>query len=159
MMAFIHESVRSVDARRFAALLAGFDTGNPSEEEAVAKARALRRMAVACGTRIIDALERADVRLAVDAQMQPKRLPGPELRSALEELSALRKELTERTRDVRRLAEFLKNERNAGRAHGTRSVATQVGGAREHSFGSQSWVFEILTILAAVALMVAAALN
>jgi len=34
-----------IDAKRFAALLAGFDTGNGSEEKALAKGRALRRMA------------------------------------------------------------------------------------------------------------------
>jgi hypothetical protein len=92
------------DAARFAALMAGFDTGNPSESEAISKARALRRMAAERKLRLVDVLELPEIRQALDDQMQPLRRGSPESENALD---ALREELTERTRDVRVLAEEL----------------------------------------------------
>lgn len=97
----------AINARRFAALLAGFDTGNGSEAEALAKGRALRRMAVDAGMRVVDALELPEVKRAVDDQMGPARSESPALQEALEHSLALQTELTERTRDVRKLAELL----------------------------------------------------
>jgi hypothetical protein len=67
------------EAERFAALMAGFDTGNPSESEAMGKVRALRRMVAAKtlpdGTplRIVDAWELPEIRVAIDTQLQPAR--------------------------------------------------------------------------------------
>jgi len=75
-----------IDARRFAALMAGFDLGNPNEAEAMGKGRALRRMVAACGLRMVDVMEMPDVREALDAQMQPLRqaLPdGPALQAGI----------------------------------------------------------------------------
>jgi hypothetical protein len=97
-----------IDARRFAALLAGFDLGNPSDEEALAKARVLRRMAGAAGMRLVDVMELPDVKQAIDDQLHPARKESDALREALEQAAALREELTERTRDVRKLAELLR---------------------------------------------------
>ncbi len=108
-----------VNARRFAALLAGFDLGNTSEEEALAKARVLRRMAADAGMRLVDVMELPDVKQAIDEQLHPAREESAELRDALQEAAALREELTERTRDVRKLADLLRQREeeasNAGR--------------------------------------------
>lgn len=97
-----------INARRFAALLAGFDLGNGSDEEALAKARALRRMAADAGMRLVDVMELPEVKQAIDDQLHPSRQESAELRDALEQAAALREELTERTRDARRLAEMLR---------------------------------------------------
>jgi hypothetical protein len=97
-----------INARRFAALLAGFDLGNGSDEEALAKARALRRMAAEAGMRLVDVMELPEVKQAIDDQLHPSRQESAELRDALEQAAALREELTERTRDARRLAEMLR---------------------------------------------------
>ena len=87
---------QSSSARRFAGLFAGSDVGNSDEEEAVGKFRAMRRMAVLENSRIIDLLERPDVRKAIDDQMQPVRQDCSALQDALEARTALTNELTER---------------------------------------------------------------
>jgi hypothetical protein len=61
------------DAERFAALMASFDTANPSEAEAINAARVLRRMVAGNNLRVVDALERPDVKAALDARLQPVR--------------------------------------------------------------------------------------
>ena len=99
-----------IDAHRFAGVLAGFDVCNASDEEALTKGLALRRMAVKAGMRIVDLLEVPKVREAIDAQLSPKRGPDPALQEALELTSALQEELTERTRDVGNLAEQLRRQ-------------------------------------------------
>jgi hypothetical protein len=100
----------AINARRFAALLAGFDTGNGSEEEALAKGRALRRMAADVGLRVVDVMELPEVKQAIDDQMRPARTESPALQEALHRALALQDELTERTRDVRQLAELLSQQ-------------------------------------------------
>jgi len=95
---------------RFAALMARFEIANPSEAEAMNAARALRRMVAMNNLRLVDALERADVKQALDAQLQPLREESPEIKAALEQAASLREELTERTRNVRELAELLKKQ-------------------------------------------------
>jgi hypothetical protein len=95
------------EADRFAALMAGFDTGNPSDAEAVGKAKALRRMASAAGLRVIDALELPEVRHALDEQMHPVRHQGDA--SALQaENEDLRARLAVVVPKVTELAESLK---------------------------------------------------
>jgi hypothetical protein len=101
----------AINAKRFAALLAGFDTGNSSEQEAVAKGLALRRMAAAAGMRVVDVMELPDVKQAIDDQLRPNRQEGPALQQALEQAAQLQEELTERTRDTRQLAELLKEQK------------------------------------------------
>jgi hypothetical protein len=83
------------EAERFAALMAGFDTGNPSEAEAVGKIKALRRMASAAGLRVIDALELPEIREAIDGQMQPMRHQGD-----VSELQAENDDLKEKLSEV-----------------------------------------------------------
>jgi len=157
-----------LNAKRFAALYAGFDTGGGSEEEAMSKGRALRRMAEASGTRIIDALQRPDVDLAIEAQMHPDRKNKTCLENATKEAAILRKELTDRTRDVRNLADQLKAERercadlrkqlsNAGPGslYGFRRKRQQA----TKSFGAPSGIFEVAVIAAALALLIAATLH
>jgi hypothetical protein len=79
----------SFDAERFAALWAGFDTGNANEAEAVGKARALRHMATAAGLRVIDVMGRTEVIEALDAQLQPLREDSPELKAAFVKITEL----------------------------------------------------------------------
>jgi len=153
-MATTQPNPKPLNARRFAALFAGFDTGNVCEEEALGKGRALRRMAAENNLRIVDLLELPDVRKALDAQMQPVRRSGPELQAALEQVAALRTELTERTRDVRTLVEKL-TKLQAGQRGATRT-STFIGDV-SHSFGAQSWVFEIAFVVLAFVLLVASA--
>jgi hypothetical protein len=146
-MATAKQCMNAAEARRFAALLAGFDTGNNSDEEAGGKGRAMRRMAADCNARIVDLLETPEVRRAVDDQLQPVRQEGPELQEAREEAAALRAELTERTRDVRKLAEALAGNEFVKAKTGVRAHGNM------HSFGAQSWVFEVVTVLLALIVM------
>lgn len=99
------------EAERFAALMAGFDTGNPSDAEATGKAKALRRMASAAGLRIVDALELPEIRQAIDEQMQPVRHQGDV--SALQaENEDLRARLAVVVPKVTELAEELKRHKD-----------------------------------------------
>jgi|SRR5579883_376309 len=121
----------AVNARRFAALLAGFDLGNADEEEAVAKARALRRMAAESGMRVVDLLELPDVKAAVDAQMQPRRADTPDLHEALGRVDELEDELSDRMRDVTRLAELLRRQEER-----TEAVSRELAGARMRAYSA-----------------------
>ena len=147
---------KTAHARRFAALMAGCDLGNASEEEALGKFRALRRMAADSGLRIVDALELPDVKQAIDDQMQPRRQESPALQSALEQATALREELTARMRDVRKMAELLAEARNApaGRVTPSRQCSEAA-----HSFGAQSWVFEVGAVLLGLLMLGMAAIR
>ncbi len=157
----------TINARRFAALLAGFDTGNGSEEEAIAKGRALRRMAAEAGMRVVDAMELPDVKQAIDDQMRPARTESPALRDALEQAAALGEELTERTRDVRKFADLLRQQEEK-----TEKVNRELDAAREKAnwdgsmfvpsspaLGVLSWVFELVPVLLSIGLMLAATLG
>ena len=149
-------------AKRFAALLAGFDTGNSCEAEAMSKGLALRRMAAEGKMRIVDLLELPEVRRAIDDQMQPKRKEYQELQVAMEQAGSLREELTERTRDVRKLADLLKKQKEKtaelreklqSKGGTTTTRAANVSGICSHSFGVQSCVFEISAIVTALVLI------
>jgi hypothetical protein len=96
-----------IDVHRFASVLAGFDTCNDNDQEAVTKGLALRRMAKTAGMRIVDLMELPELRQAIDDQMLPVRRPDPAFKEALEHVASLQEELTERTRDVAMLAERL----------------------------------------------------
>ncbi len=100
-----------INAKRFAALLAGFDTCNSSEEEALAKGRALRRMAADARMRVVDVMELPEVKRAIDDQMRPNRKESPALQEALEQAAHLQEELTERTRNARQLADLLREQK------------------------------------------------
>jgi hypothetical protein len=93
------------DADRFAALVGRYDTGNPSEAEAINAARAMRRMVSSNGLRIVDVLERADVRHALDNLLQPVREESVELKQAFEKITQLAEMLAQerRNREHRKL--------------------------------------------------------
>jgi hypothetical protein len=107
----------TAEAQRFAALMAGFDTQNGSEDEALAKGRMLRRMAEKKHFRLIDAFELPEIRHALDQQMQPDRKAVPDTFSLQTELEELRgklgmvvpklNELTEALVSSRRKAAYL----------------------------------------------------
>jgi hypothetical protein len=97
-------------AERFAALWAGFDTDNSSEAEAMGKGRALRRMVNERGLRIVDALELPEIRKALEDQLQPVRLPVPEVATLQAENDELRNKLAGVVPEVTRLAEALARE-------------------------------------------------
>ena len=149
------------EARRFAGLLAGFDTGTGDDTEALAKALAMRRIAAKHNTRIVDVLEMRNVRLAVDDQLQPVRAESEALLDALDKAEAYREELTERICDVGNLAEMVEQKEEAAEAlrrelavmRSTRgdirwndlgpSPAPRAAlGPHAPSPGAQSWLFE-----------------
>jgi predicted RNase H-like nuclease (RuvC/YqgF family) len=147
---------KSINARRFVALLAGFDTGNASEEEALSKGRAMRRMAADANMRVVDVLELPEVRQALNDQMQPARWESKEMQQALEHITALREELRERTRDVRWMADALaRNE--SGKT--VKAALVRESSNAAHSFGAQSWVFELGAVLLALVLLCVAAIR
>ena len=77
------------DSEQFAKYMASFDTGNPSEAEAINAARLLRRMCVESRCRLVDALGRTDVQRALDECLKPERETTPELQAAKEEIADL----------------------------------------------------------------------
>jgi hypothetical protein len=99
------------DAERFAALVAGADTGNPSEPEAMGKFRFLRRMLAERKLRLVDALELPEIRQALDDQMQPIRQAVPAVAALQAENEDLRGKLAVAVPKVRELAEAIKKER------------------------------------------------
>jgi hypothetical protein len=97
------------EAQRFAALMAGFEIGNASEVEAIGKGRQMRRMAGEKGIRLVDAFELAEIRDAIDAQMQPVRLAVPDVAALETEIEDLRGKLAVAVPKVRELAEDLES--------------------------------------------------
>ena len=77
------------DAGEFAKLMARFDTGNPSEAEAMNAGRALRRLVAAHNLRLVDVFERSDVKQALDDQLQPVREESLELKEAFAKITEL----------------------------------------------------------------------
>lgn len=100
------------EAQRAASFVAGYDTGNPSEPEAMGNGRALRRMMIAKGVRLVDALELPEIRRAIDAQLQPVRQPVPDVSALKKEIEDLRRKLAVAVPKVRELAEELAEERS-----------------------------------------------
>lgn len=100
-------------AARFAGIWAGWDTGNASEEEAMSKGRAVRRMVAERKLRIIDALELPEIRRALDDQMQPVRQAAPDVAALRAEAEDLRAKLAVVVPRLRELAEALKEERQS----------------------------------------------
>jgi len=98
------------EAERFAALWAGFDTGNASEAEAMGKGRVMRRMAAERNLRIVDALELPEIRQALDDQMQPARMPVPDVAALRAENEDLQEKLARVVPEVTRLADALTRE-------------------------------------------------
>jgi hypothetical protein len=99
----------TLDPGRFAALVARFDICNPSELEALNAARALRHAAANAKLRVIDALYRADVMVALDTLLKPVREEPPELREAFAKIA----ELADALRTEREISAALRRERAA----------------------------------------------
>jgi hypothetical protein len=147
------------EAERFAALWAGFDTGNASEAEAMGKGRALRRMVAAKGLRLADAVELPEIRAALDAQMQPVRQPLPDV-------AALQEELTARMADVRKLATdlagceelLLRRERECEglRRRLNSAGAAPHGGSNDASLMGDTWLAQVLFMAVGLVALVAA---
>lgn len=156
------------ESQRVAALVAGLDTGNPNEAEATGKFRVLRRMVIGKNIRLVDALELTEIRKALDDQMSPDRKEGPALQQALEQAAALREELTARTRDVRTLAgdlkgckELLQRRERENDALRRRTASAPSSPAPRCVCGGvapvmgDSWVFQVLFLLAGLGAVVA----
>lgn len=156
----------AINAKRFAALLAGFDIRNSNDNEALANGRALRRMAESAGMRIVDVMELPEVKRAIDDQMQPARTESPALQQALEQAAELREELTGRTRDARKLAELLTQQEEINQKL-SRELASARRAAARASFpssiptapapavglpGHEGWMVATATVLALVLL-------
>jgi hypothetical protein len=150
----------SEEAGRFAALWAGFDTGNASEAEAMGKGRALRRMVAAKGVRLADAYELPEIRAALDAQMQP-------VRQAMPDVAALQEELTARMADVRKLATdlagceelLLRRERECEalrRRLNSAGAAAPSGWSSDASLMGDTWLAQVLFMAVGLVALVAA---
>jgi hypothetical protein len=152
------------EAQRFAALWAGFETGNLSEAEAMGKGRIVRRMFAAKGLRIIDALELPEIRKAIDDQLQPVRAANSDT-AAQAEVEELRGKLAVVVPKVRELTEALTREKELtaqlrGQSHPAQHGAVGNGAGStvtSPSLGAQSWLFEIAVVVTALVLMVVAA--
>jgi len=152
------------EAERFASFMAGGDTSNPAEHEAIGKLRMMRRMAVAKGLRIIDALELPEIRKAIDDQLQPVRAANTDA-AAQAEVEELRGKLAVVVPKVRELTEALTREKELtaklrGQSHPAQSgAASNATGSvvTTPCLGAQSWLFEIAVVVAALVLMVVAA--
>jgi hypothetical protein len=105
------------EAKRFAGLWAGFDVvGNASEAEAMGKGRAVRRMLAGktfddgTSLRLVDAFELPEIRQALDDQMEPVRMPAPDVAALQAENEDLRGKLANVVPEVTRLADALTRE-------------------------------------------------
>jgi hypothetical protein len=113
------------EAQRFASLMAGGDTPNPSEAEAVGKLRMLRRMAVAKGLRLVDVFELPEIRKAVDDQLQPVRGTNTDA-AAKAEVEELRGKLAVVVPKLREMTEALTREKElTAQLHGRLQTAQQ----------------------------------
>jgi hypothetical protein len=155
------------EAQRFAALWAGFETGNLSEFEAMGKGRIMRRMVAAKGLRIADALELPEIRKAIDDRLQVVRAANTDNAAVKAEADELRGKLAVVVPKVRELTEALTREKELTaqlrgqlqtRQEPQRMQSNGTGsGAATPSLGAQSWLFELAAVVAAVVLVVMAA--
>jgi hypothetical protein len=134
-------SQNGFDANEFARVMARFDTGNPSEAEAMNAARLLRRMVASNGLRFVDVMERSDVKQALDAQLQVVREENVELKAAFEKVTELAELLAEERKSKAALERQLVNICLAG------------GGA---STGLVNGALVAVVVIVAGALMIAA---
>ena len=132
-------SIPDFDAQRFAALVARFDIGNPSEAEAMNAARTIRRGLQEKNVRFVDAMARADVTQALDALLKPDREDSAELKAAFLEIT----KYADMAREHAEIATKLRRELVACRT--TRAMRGLVNGR-----------FVLLVLLLVVGLMIAA---
>jgi hypothetical protein len=128
-MGTAQQQPKPVDPERLAALMGRYDTSNPSEAEAMNAARMMRRMVGSAGVRLIDALERPDVREALDRALQPVRSPvqnSPALLAAQQETKELHDMLSVVVPKLREVTEALMREMELTaqlREHGSKTCA------------------------------------
>jgi hypothetical protein len=132
-------------AERFAALWAGWDTGNASEAEAMGKGRALRRIVAERNLRIVDALELPEIRKALDNQMQPVRLPVPDVVALEAEIEDLRSKLASVVPEVTRLAEALAREMDL-----TAQLNARLPGSQRNRSIARPAIYGVLALVLAV---------
>lgn len=120
-----------LDADAFAKCIARFDIANPSEAEAMNAARALRRMVAREGLRFVDVMERADVKQALDAQLQPVREDSPELKEAFGKVAQLAEALAREKEITARLRTQLAAGPLGGTISGAGAMARAIGGWNE----------------------------
>ena len=82
------------NAEGFAKLMASFDTGNPSEPEAMSAARLMRRALVSKGLRLVDVMYRPDVMAVFDARVEPATEESAQLKEAFATITDLADALT-----------------------------------------------------------------
>jgi hypothetical protein len=143
-------SSNGFDPEEFAKLMARFDTGNPSEAEAMNAGRAMRRMVAGNGLRLVDVIERADVKQALDLQLQPVREDSPELKAAFLEIARLADLATQREGII----EELRQKVGAGAGAGN-----QVRRPRASERGLINGGLVAVVTLAVIAMLVAAAIR
>ena len=146
------------DAEGFAKLVARFDTGNPCEAEAMNAARAMRRRVAEQGLRFVDVMERADVKQALDAQLQPVREDSAELKEAFGKVAQLAEALAEEKEITARLRAQM-----AAAPSGPNQSGSRTGNSRSPAsatlpvFGAWNEVLVVLvTAVAAVLLILGA---
>lgn len=144
------------EAQRFASFMAGGDTSNPAEHEAIGKLRMMRRMAAAKGLRLVDVFELPEIRQAIDDQLQPVRAANTDA-AAQAEVEELRGKLAVVVPKVRELSEALTREKELTAQLRGQSRPAQSCGVTSPCLGAQSWLFEVAVVVAAMVLMVMAA--
>jgi hypothetical protein len=144
------------EAQRFAALWAGFETVNPSEHEAMAKGRMMRRVAAAKGLQVVDALELPEIRKAIDDQLQVVRAANTDS-AAKAEVEELRGKLAVVVPKLREMTEALAREKELTAKLRGQSRPAQSSVVTSPSLGAQSWLFEVEVVVAALVLLVVAA--
>jgi hypothetical protein len=148
---------QDIDAARFAALWAGFDTGNGDEMEAMAKGRVLRRMAIAANCRVIDVLGRRAVMEALDAQLQPVREPSPDMLALQEEAEEVMQEAEAYREQAEAAIRQLQEELMVAR-HGAPAARTSVTTVASMTAPINGALIAFVALLA-LALMFAAAMQ
>jgi hypothetical protein len=145
------------DPVEFAKLMGKFDAGNSNEAEAMTAMRMTRRMVVSEGLRFVDVMERADVKEALDIQLQPLRKESPQLKEAIVKIAELAEELAREKEITAELREELANGAfNAGGATTPPAVPTPVAPRVSYDGLVHGGVVAAVSIISA-ALMIAAA--
>jgi len=142
-------------------MMGSFDTGNPSEAEAMTAGRLMRRLLVTHGLRLVDVMGRTDVMQALDAQLQPVREESPELKEAFQkvaDLADLAKQREETAKQREETIDELQQEL-AGRAGSGASPIPQahVSDGGLVSAGLVNGVLVAAVSFAAIALLIASA--
>lgn len=156
-MGTAQQQPKPVDPERLAALMGRYDTSNPSEDEAMNAARMIRRMVGSAGVRLVDTLERPDVKEALDRALQPVRSPvqdSPALLAAQQETKELHDMLSVVVPKLRDVTEALMREMELTaqlREHGSKTRAGVDLGSREPFHGGLIAVMTVLAIWMLVA--------